>query len=51
MWYTIRWGDTLWAISEAFYRNPWDYRFLARYNGIHNPSYIISGRQVKIPPR
>ncbi|MDR1596929.1 MAG: Hsp70 family protein, partial [Treponema sp.] len=21
--YKIRWGDTLWDISEAFYRNPW----------------------------
>ncbi|MDR2490707.1 MAG: LysM peptidoglycan-binding domain-containing protein [Spirochaetaceae bacterium] len=51
VWYTIRWGDTLWAISEAFYRNPWDYRFLARYNGIKNPALIISGNRLKIPPR
>ena len=51
VWYTIRWGDTLWAISEAFYRNPWDYRFLARYNGIKNPALIISGNRIKIPPR
>jgi hypothetical protein len=51
VWYTVRWGDTLWAISEAFYRDPWSYRFLARYNGIKNPSRIISGSRIKIPPR
>ena len=48
--YMIRWGDTLWDISDVFYRNPWRYRFLARYNGISNPNLIISGKTVRIPP-
>ena len=49
--YTIRWGDTLWDISEAFYRTPWQYRRIARFNNIRNPDYIISGRTIRIPPR
>ena len=49
--YTIRYGDTLWDISEAFYRDPWHYTRIARYNNIRNPNYIISGRTIRIPPK
>jgi hypothetical protein len=49
--YRIRWGDTLWDISEAFYRNPWLYPRIARHNNIRNPDLIISGRTIRIPPR
>jgi hypothetical protein len=49
--YRIRWGDTLWDIAEAFYRNPWLYPRIARYNGIKNPNLIISGTTIRIPPR
>ena len=49
--YTIRWGDTLWDISEAFYRNPWLYPRIAQHNNIRNPNLIISGRTIRIPPR
>jgi len=49
--YRIRWGDTLWDISEAFYRNPWLYPRIARYNNIRNPNLIISGRTIRIPPK
>jgi LysM repeat protein len=49
--YRIRWGDTLWDISEAFYRNPWLYSRIARYNGIRNPDLIISGTTIRIPPK
>ncbi|AEF83633.1 putative LysM domain protein [Treponema primitia ZAS-2] len=49
--YTVRWGDTLWDISEAFYRNPWLYPRIARFNNIRNPDFIISGRTIRIPPR
>jgi LysM repeat protein len=48
--YTIRWGDTLWDISEAFYRNPWLYPRIARFNSIRNPNFIIAGRTIRIPP-
>jgi hypothetical protein len=49
--YRIRWGDTLWDISEAFYRNPWLYSRIARHNGIRNPNHIISGTVIRIPPK
>jgi hypothetical protein len=49
--YRIRWGDTLWDISEAFYRNPWLYTRIARFNNISNPNLIVSGTTIRIPPR
>jgi hypothetical protein len=49
--YRIRWGDTLWDISEAFYRDPWLYPRIARNNNIRNPDLIISGRTIRIPPK
>jgi hypothetical protein len=49
--YRIRRGDTLWDISEAFYRNPWLYPRIARFNRIRNPDLIISGRTIRIPPK
>lgn len=49
--YKVRWGDTLWDISAAFYRNPRLYTFIARSNGISNPSRIISGTELTILPR
>ncbi|MCL2806344.1 MAG: LysM peptidoglycan-binding domain-containing protein [Treponema sp.] len=49
--YRIRWGDTLWDISEAFYRDPWLYPRIARHNNIRNPNLIISGRIIRIPPK
>ncbi|MDR3131378.1 MAG: LysM peptidoglycan-binding domain-containing protein [Treponema sp.] len=49
--YRIRWGDTLWDISDAFYRNPWLYPRIARFNSIRNPDIIIAGKIIRIPPR
>ncbi|MDR1586271.1 MAG: Hsp70 family protein [Treponema sp.] len=49
--YKIRWGDTLWDISEAFYRDPWLYPRIARFNNIRNPNLIISGTSIRIPPK
>ena len=47
--YKIKWGDTLWDIADAYYKNPWRYRKIARYNNIKNPDYIISGTVIEIP--
>ena len=49
--YKIQWGDTLWDISEAFYRNPWLYPRIARFNNIRNPDKIMAGATIRIPPR
>ncbi len=50
-WYKIRWGDTLWDLSIAYYRTPWLYRTIAKANKIKNPDLIISGTWIFIPPR
>lgn len=47
--YKIKWGDTLWDISDTYYKNPWKYKYLARFNGIKDPDYIISGTYIIIP--
>jgi nucleoid-associated protein YgaU len=49
--YKIKWGDTLWDISNAYYRNPWLYPTIARFNKIRNPNLIISGTYIDIPPK
>ena len=49
--YKIRLGDTLWDISEAFYRNPRLYSLIVRSNGIRNPTLIVSGTELNIIPR
>ncbi len=47
--YRIKWGDTLWDIADAYYKNPWRYHRIARYNHIKDPDYIISGTTIKLP--
>jgi hypothetical protein len=49
--YRVRWGDTLWDISEAFYRNPWLYPRIARFNAIRNPDLIVAGKTIHIPAK
>ena len=49
--YTIKWGDTLWDIADAYYKNPWQYHMIAKYNGIKNPDYIISTTKIKLPQK
>jgi len=47
--YKIKWGDTLWDIADAYYKNPWRYPKIARYNGIKNPNHIVAGTYIEIP--
>lgn len=47
--YKIKWGDTLWDIAGAYYKNPWRYHMIARYNHIKDPDYIISGTHITLP--
>jgi len=47
--YKIKWGDTLWDISESYYKNPWLYPRIAKFNKIKNPNLIISGTYIDIP--
>ena len=47
--YQVVWGDTLWDISNAYYKNPWRYPRIAEYNSIKNPDFIRSGQILLIP--
>lgn len=47
--YHIKWGDTLWDLSESYYKTPWKYPKIADYNKIKNPDLIISGTDIMIP--
>jgi len=49
--YKVRWGDTLWDISDAFYRNPRLYPVIVQANDIPNPKNIVSGTELVIPPK
>jgi LysM repeat protein len=49
--YKIKWGDTLWDISESYYKDPWQYPTIAKYNKIKNPNLIISGTYIDIPAK
>ncbi len=47
----LKWGDTLWDISEAYYKTPWLYSKIAKFNKIKNPNLIIAGTYINIPPK
>lgn len=47
--YKIKWGDTLWDIADTYYKNPWRYKYIAKFNHIKDPDYIISGTYIIIP--
>lgn len=51
VWYKIRWGDTLWDLSIAFYRTPWKYMKIYNANRklIKHPDKIIAGTWIYVP--
>ncbi len=49
--YLLTWGDTLWDLSDTYYRNPWLYGTIADANNLDNPDRIIAGTYIIIPPR
>jgi nucleoid-associated protein YgaU len=51
VWHKVRWGDTLWDLSYAYYQNPWLFAKIARANKIKNPDRIVSGTRIWIPAR
>lgn len=46
--YTVKSGDTLWAIANK-YSTTW--QNLASYNKLNNPNLILVGQKIKIPPK
>jgi hypothetical protein len=46
--YRIKWGDTLWDLSNTYYRTPWRYKKIAADNRIKNPDLIYAGSYLTI---
>ncbi len=49
VWYRLKWGDTLWDLSNSFYRTPWLYSLIAVKNKIKNPDVTYAGTDILIP--
>jgi hypothetical protein len=51
--YTVRRGDTLWEIAEAYYGGGWHYRAIVRDNRrkIRNPHWIYPKQKFHMPAR
>lgn len=47
--YTVKRGDTLWAIAKKYYGNGAKYTKIASANKIKNPNSIKIGQKLKIP--
>ena len=47
--YTVRRGDTLASIAAAVYRDPSEWRAIARANAIQDPRSLAPGRSLLIP--
>lgn len=48
--YTIKQGDSLWAIAAREYGDPASWRPIAEKNRIENPRLLEIGREITIPP-
>jgi len=51
VWYMIKYGDTLWDISQSYYRTPWLYEKIAEANDIEDPDLIYANTKLYIPPK
>ena len=49
--WTVRQGDSLWALAAREYGNPGDWKIIADANGIDNPRILECGRELVIPAR
>ena len=47
--YTVKDGDTLWSISEAFFKSGYNWVDIATTNNFENPDYVTAGQTIIIP--
>ena len=47
--YTIAQGDTLWSISEKFYKSGYNWVDITKENNLQNPDVLFVGTTLKIP--
>jgi hypothetical protein len=46
--YVVKEGDTLWAISQRFTGNPFNFPQVAKNNNIKNPDLIFPGQEIRL---
>ncbi len=46
--YVVKKGDTLWAISQRFTGNPFNFPHVAKENDIKNPDLIFPGQEIRL---
>jgi LysM repeat protein len=49
--YTVVWGDTLWDIARRYYRDPFEYKMIAKVNKIENPDLIFAKQKIFLPAK
>ncbi|MBN1798647.1 MAG: LysM peptidoglycan-binding domain-containing protein [Spirochaetales bacterium] len=49
--YTVIWGDTLWDIARRYYRDPFEYKMIAKVNNIENPDLIFAKQKIFLPAK
>jgi len=47
----VQWGDTLWRITQRYYGDGSLYDLLAGENALSDPNLIITGSEIRLPPR
>ncbi len=47
--YTVKEGDTLWSISERYYKSGYNWVDVAKANNLSNPDLIAAGNKLNIP--
>jgi nucleoid-associated protein YgaU len=47
--YTVKEGDTLWTISEKFYKSGYNWVDVLKVNNLSNPNYVEEGQVLTIP--
>ncbi len=50
-YYVVKYKDTLWDISNLYFKDPELYPRLAEYNSIDDPNLIFPHQIIKIPPQ
>jgi len=49
--YVVVWGDTLWDIARRYYRDPFEYKMIAKVNKIQNPDLIFAKQKIFLPAK
>lgn len=49
--YIVIWGDTLWDIARRYYRDPFEYKMIAKVNKIANPDLIFEKQKIFLPAK